>query len=217
LQLLGTLPGAGFSVAAGVSADGSVVVGHSGNQAFRWTAAGGMQGLGYLSPLDKTSAAYAISADGSVVVGMAGSKPVRWTTSGGLQSLGPVSGFADGVSADGRVIVGTRQDAGDTAFIWDSGSGQVRDLLSFLVSQGFDGTGWSLRSADAISGDESTGYNIVGEGLGPDGQLEAYLVTGLHLASVPEPSSLALGGVAALAGLGVWLGRRAWAACRASG
>jgi uncharacterized membrane protein len=217
LRLLGTLAGAGSSDAAGVSADGSVVVGHSGDLAFRWTAAGGMQGLGYLSPADKTSDAHAISADGSVVVGQSSGQAVRWTTSGGPQSLGAVSGFADGVSADGRVIVGTRQGTGDRAFVWDSGSGQARDLLSVLISQGFSTTGWSLRSADAITGDESTGYNIVGQGMGPDGQLQAYLVTGLHLASVPEPPSLALGGVAVLAGLGAWLVRRAWPASRASG
>jgi hypothetical protein len=89
----------------------------------------------------------------------------------------------------------------------------VRDLLSVLISQGFDETGWSLRSTDAVTSDESNGYNIVGEGLGPDRHLEAYLVTGLHFALVPEPSSPAPGGVAAVA----WLGRRAWAAARASG
>ncbi|HEX3450512.1 MAG TPA: hypothetical protein VHS97_19810 [Isosphaeraceae bacterium] len=89
----------------------------------------------------------------------------------------------------------------------------MRDRLSVLISQGIDETGWSLRSTDAVTGDESTGYHIVGEGLGPDRHLEAFLVTGLYFALVPEPSSPALGGVAAVA----WLGRRAWAAARASG
>lgn len=49
-QGLGDLPGGNiFSQAAGVSADGSVVVGQSnsasGGEAFRWTAGGGMVGL----------------------------------------------------------------------------------------------------------------------------------------------------------------------------
>jgi probable HAF family extracellular repeat protein len=52
LTWLGTL-GGNDSVAYGVSADGSVVVGWSYNaagypRAFRWTAAGGMQDLGTL-------------------------------------------------------------------------------------------------------------------------------------------------------------------------
>ena len=50
-QGLGFLPGASYSEANAVSADGLVVVGAStyasgDAQAFRWTAAGGMVGLG---------------------------------------------------------------------------------------------------------------------------------------------------------------------------
>ena len=57
----------------GVSGDGSVVVGISPSdnawgQAFRWTAAGGIQGLGR-PPGHFYSYARAVNADGSVVVG----------------------------------------------------------------------------------------------------------------------------------------------------
>jgi probable HAF family extracellular repeat protein len=47
---LGFLPGDTYtySAASGVSADGSVVVGRGESQAFRWTQAGGMVGLGVL-------------------------------------------------------------------------------------------------------------------------------------------------------------------------
>jgi uncharacterized membrane protein len=56
------------SSAAGVSADGMVVAGTTGNQAFRWTAAGGMVGLGFGAGGIGTEA-NGISGDGLVVVG----------------------------------------------------------------------------------------------------------------------------------------------------
>jgi len=79
---LGVLNGGSISSAAGVSADGAVVVGYAtdgaaGNaqRAFRWTRAGGMQTVeawlaaaGVPTALS-TSTAYGVSADGSVVVG----------------------------------------------------------------------------------------------------------------------------------------------------
>ena len=72
---LGRLPGRGTtSVAFGVSADGSTVVGQSGDrrnnfEAFRWTEAGGMVGLGDLPGGDFGSVAFGVSADGSTIVG----------------------------------------------------------------------------------------------------------------------------------------------------
>jgi len=64
--------GSNFSNALGVSADSSVVVGgvNSPNltQAFRWTAGGGMIGLGLL-PGGSFSFATGVSANGSVVLG----------------------------------------------------------------------------------------------------------------------------------------------------
>src|SRR4030081_3424315 len=74
---LGFLPGPGFSLGYGVSGDGSVVVGESGNNypgpftAFRWTGAGGMVSLGTL-PDEPSSFASGISGDGSVIVGASG-------------------------------------------------------------------------------------------------------------------------------------------------
>jgi probable HAF family extracellular repeat protein len=60
---LGNLSG-GASIAHGVSADGSVVVGYSDGRAFRWTSKTGMVSLG-----EYYSSAKGVSADGSVVVG----------------------------------------------------------------------------------------------------------------------------------------------------
>src|SRR2546429_9776176 len=94
---LGFLPGGGDlrSEAYGLSADGTVAVGFSsspsGIQAFRWTAAGGMQGLGTLAITDPYSDAAAISADGKVIVGESrlGSSMVafKWTAADGPQSI----------------------------------------------------------------------------------------------------------------------------------
>src|SRR5499427_7306088 len=66
-QGLGFLPGRNQSDAHGVNADGTVVVGSSNGQAFRWTAASGMVGLGALPPT--LSVARGVNADGTVVVG----------------------------------------------------------------------------------------------------------------------------------------------------
>ena len=72
---------------------------------------------------------------------------------------------------------------GRVAFIWDSVHG-MRDLRDVLVSDfGLDLTGWTLRSANDISAD---GTVIVGTGINPDGNPEAYR------AVVPEPTSLTL-------------------------
>jgi probable HAF family extracellular repeat protein len=144
---LGYLPGGSASLypdsrASGISADGLVVVGSSsssnGTEAFRWTQAGGMVGLGSLPGTSFNSNASAVSADGSVVVGYSngvnGREPFRWTQSGGMVGLGNLSGGASagrslndmGVSADGSVVVGQSAGAnGPEAFRWTQASGMV--------------------------------------------------------------------------------------------
>lgn len=133
---LGDLAGGAIrSDARGISADGSVVVGCSnsenGMEAFRWTRRGGMERLGFPE-------AFASSADGSIIVGYRcvgeQSEPVRWSPHAGPQSLGTIAGFAygkaNGVSADGSVIVGDfdPHDAGQgRAFMW-SQSGSLAPL-----------------------------------------------------------------------------------------
>ncbi len=137
---LGYLPGASsYSEALDVSADGQVVVGQSfrgafGSEAFRWTAAGGMEGLGDLPTGDYWSAAHAASGDGNVVVGIAtagqfaGNDGFRWTSGSGMQPTGYLTpnsySYTLGVSADGSVAVGdSRSAAGNEAFRWTAGGG----------------------------------------------------------------------------------------------
>jgi probable HAF family extracellular repeat protein len=69
-----TAPGGVYGYAAGVSDDGSIVIGSSNKtsgdyEAFRWTSGGGMVGLGDLAGGAFESEARAISADGLTIVG----------------------------------------------------------------------------------------------------------------------------------------------------
>jgi probable HAF family extracellular repeat protein len=122
-----------------------------------------------------------------------------------FQGLGDLSGgsfisSASGVSADGSVVVGYGYTAsGQQAFRWASTEGMVglgtfevealyystaiRNLKSVLTDEyGLDLTGWTLLSANDISPD---GNVIVGEGVNPSGQNEAFLIV-----LVPEPATI---------------------------
>ncbi|TRT73676.1 MAG: PEP-CTERM sorting domain-containing protein [Microcystis sp. M_OC_Ca_00000000_S217Cul] len=158
---LGFLPGSVESYARGVSADGSVVVGFSnganGQEAFRWTQATGMVGLGDLSGGITRSSAFGVSADGSVVVGRgfssSGEEAFRWTQGTGMVGLGDLSGGitrsrAFGVSADGSVVVGESNSAnGGEAFRWTQGTG--------MVGLGYLSGGGAVSEAYGVSGDGS--------------------------------------------------------------
>jgi len=86
----------GFSVATDVSADGSVVVGHSltSQRAFRWTEMGA-QDIGTLG--GTTARANGVSADGEVVAGTSRTltgevRAFRWTAMVSMQDLGTLGG-----------------------------------------------------------------------------------------------------------------------------
>ena len=100
-----------------VSGNGSVVVGayqrFSRDQAFRWTAQGGLVDLPGTASLPGTSA-QGINADGSVIAGACltsantGPQPAFWQGGGPAQVVSipsPDAGMA-GVSADGQVLAG---------------------------------------------------------------------------------------------------------------
>lgn len=135
-EFLGYLPGGDndYSLAHDVSADGTVIVGLSDSgaaefaEAFRWTQAGGMVGLGDLPGGDFYSRAVAVSADGSVIVGESEveregfsrrHEPFIWTPDAGMLNLRDVfldagldADFVDSiyevvdVSGDGQTFVG---------------------------------------------------------------------------------------------------------------
>jgi uncharacterized membrane protein len=92
---------------------------------------------------------------------------------------GPTSSFATGVSDDGNTVVGVGNstysvDSNGDAFIWTSQRGMR--LLKDAVMADYSAPqleGWHLTTAWGISGD---GRSIVGEGINPQGHLEAYIV-----------------------------------------
>ena len=190
-QGLGYLPGGSFdSNASGVSADGSVVVGYSDGEAFRWTQATGMVGLGdvptevFCNPESNTcfedvvySKAYGVSADGSVVVGGGSywssyslNEAFRWTQATGMVGLG--GGVAYGVSADGSVVVGQSGGGGFQAFRWTQATGVV-GLGSLLIGDSSSASGASADGSVVVgkSGDEAfrwtQGTGMVGLGYLP--------------------------------------------------
>jgi probable HAF family extracellular repeat protein len=131
---LGTLPGKDSSVAERVSHDGSVIVGTSGNQAFRWTKSGGIVGIGDLPGGISESTATGVSGDGSVVVGRSasanGREAYRWTEADGFLALGDLPGApfvgsqAFAISSDGNVIIGEARGQ-SRGFRWTQADGMI--------------------------------------------------------------------------------------------
>jgi probable HAF family extracellular repeat protein len=139
-----------------------VVVGQgsstSGNEAFRWTQAGGIVGLGGLAGGSFYSYASGVSADGAVVVGQSsstsGNEAFRWTQAGGMVSVASwlsaagvsatgwtILSLAATTNSDGSVVVGYGTSANGTeafiARVAGSSSGIVglTDLTISLASQ----------------------------------------------------------------------------------
>jgi uncharacterized membrane protein len=181
------------SIAYGVCDRGNKVVGQSYNgtnaEAFLWDSTNGMQGLGFLGANvwgETRSDARAISADGSKIVGHSyngkGEEAFIWDSTNGMQGLGflGVNGsgksysYAKAISGDGSKVVGKSYNgSGDKAFIWDKVNG-MRSLKKALNDDfGVDLAGWTLTEATGISCD---GLTIVGNGIGPDGRLEAWIL-----------------------------------------
>jgi probable HAF family extracellular repeat protein len=170
---LGTLAGGNFSLANGVNADGTVVVGGSdgagffSSHAFRWTSATGMADLGVLAG-GGFSLARGTNSDGTVVVGYSdvagGIHAFRWTSATGMTDLGTFGGnysFALGTNNDGSVVVGYAYlpSSAVHAFRWTSPTGMV-DLGTLGGTNSF-AVGTSGDGLVVVGGSEVTiGNNI---------------------------------------------------------
>lgn len=192
LNLLEPFPEDNSSIASAVSADGSIVVGAS---IFQETCQGEYRGAACMwigqGPAIRIgihySAATAVSADGSIIVGNFGNRAVRWTAGNGMTDLGDLSGSwnyygPSAVSGDGSIVVGVAQRENENAaFIWDQTHGMraVREVLT--NEHGIDLTTWRLQWATGVSAD---GRTIVGNGVNPTGQSEAWIA---FLGDPPPP------------------------------
>jgi len=193
LQAIGDLPGGSLrSEAFGVSGDGSVIAGSSSSalsyghspyyyEPFVWSAASGMQPLGFIPGTNgKGGTATQVSGNGAVIVGSStgqnGTSPFRWSAASGmvdLGDLGPSWGNQDtaiDVNSDGSVIVGMNQLRFDrTAFLWTS-TGGMRSLGSLLTAAS-PASRERFSSASATSEDGSV---VVGSAYSDDGGIEAF-------------------------------------------
>lgn len=156
-----TLDEEGGSTARGVSGDGAVVVGQSGDSAIFWTSNDGVQ------IILETGIANGVSADGAVIVGETEGENGRpsafyWSKTGGVQALGYLNGDGSSilhrstawdVSDDGAVIVGASAGGADVdfasrAFRWTETDGMV-----------------SLGTLDNGEDTSSHAYGVSGDGL----------------------------------------------------
>src|SRR5262249_26526795 len=148
------------SSGAGVSADGSVVVGGSTSAstvlAFRWVAGQGMQNLGIPGPNGTSSRASGVSADGAVVYGSAHFPPgvnraFRWSAGRGIEDLGTsgpdrVHSDPQGCNADGsRMAINCFAPQPPRGYLWTREGGFL-DLgvlpgLDFVFARAMSGDG----------------------------------------------------------------------------
>ncbi len=173
------------SYARAASYDGNIIVGVAtdpttlGAVAFRWTPYTGMLPLGDIgSPALSASGAMAVSWDGNVVVGFASptlptdsQEAFVWRPGGGpMIGLGYLGvgdarwSIANGVSADGNVIVGQSSigtDAG--AFLWRDGN---------MIALGALGGTSYFSSAQAANADGSI---VVGMSSTATGESDAFI------------------------------------------
>lgn len=181
---LGALPGGAFFASEGwaISDNGEAVVGRAtsstGWQAFRWTEATGMQGLGDLPGGSVSSHAYGVSGDGNVVVGASDNgttRAFRWTAATGIQPLPSPPGhmnYALAANTDGSVIAGWSSFGTSLAYaaVWVGGQ-SARSIADILTAEGIDLSGLTLTEATGLSAD---GRVVGGTALTASGQIRAW-------------------------------------------
>lgn len=114
--------------AAALSVTGHVVVGTSGDRAFRWRQVGGMVALPTIG--GAPSSAWDVTPNGAAIVGSVASEAAIWANARAPRMLGILTGgtqsVATSVSDDGRTVAG-HSSTGDgvQAFRWSASTGMV--------------------------------------------------------------------------------------------
>lgn len=202
---LGVLPGYTTSRANAVSADGSVVIGYSGDldtMAFRWTSATGMLSLGVL-PNHTRSLARDISSDGNTIVGLSNNYndnqasfdffAFRWTAGTGMVPLAtPAGGDSDAyaVSANGHYVAGyIRHDIdGDGAFITEMARWTGTDTYELLGWLGNSGQAYAISADGSVIVGEKSGLGggafVWTESLGVQLLADVLAANGIYSTSV---------------------------------
>ena len=198
MQGLGALPGDIGSIAWGISADGSTIVGASydssyDNEAFRWTASTGMVGLGHLG-FDWTWAT-GVSGDGSVVVGYGRTQPnpqeaLIWDETHGMRRLKDVltaegldlNGWRltepAGISDDGNVIAGRGYNTSGAPEGWIVRLNTVLGDPDFNNDGQLNCTDIDVLVAEIAAGTNSRLFDLTGDGLVDIADLDEWRVQG---------------------------------------
>jgi uncharacterized membrane protein len=191
-----------------ISADGSVIVGRQipGTRyiPYIWSAAEGFVSIDLPSRYADDGTDLKISDNGTVVTGNVVTsccpysddlRGFRWTKETGAVDVGRLPDgpwmSANGVSADGSVIVGNSVNVNpQRPAIWDAAHGPhyLDDLLINELGLGGALAGWSGLHTDGLSGD---GRTVIGRGTNPDGNTEGWIAF-LGSQPVPEPSAATL-------------------------
>jgi hypothetical protein len=177
-------------LARALSADGATVVGRRERpdlatvEAFRWTLAGGVEGLGFLPHTNESSEAYAVSTSGDVATGdsrnYTDAPGFLWTAVGGIEPLAamPDQGqprFTRAMSKDGTTLAGLVDNS--VLFVWSESAG-YQYLADFDPSHGKwprdldqDGT---VMVGGSVSNDHPTAFHwTAAEGMRPLGEVLA--------------------------------------------
>jgi len=205
LPRLASLPN-GYSYFNCISGDGRVVGGAASGPYADWTFASTLisaSGAEQITPIASSTSVTDLNEDGSVAVGyyaqvQGAMRAFRWTRATGFVTLEAGSSrpsYARAVNDDGSVVVGdylvfgTR---GTDAFIWRGNSGLIdlRDELVDRYGLGSALQGWRLLVATDVSADGSV---IVGQGVNPAGQEQAFIVR--YLGPICQADFNADGGV----------------------